>query len=136
MDLDMGVFSRALIKSDPDRKIYGHIPFMASCSYASIGALNAESFCERVLSAASLVVTDGNTLLSPEEVEMLSVLRINRRFMEICRSKFAKEAKQQFNKTIVEEDDEAAAAPSTSAGAGPSNSAAAAGTSNAAVQEI
>jgi hypothetical protein len=109
---------------------------MASCSYASIGALNAESFCERVLSAASLVVTDGNTLLSPEEVEMLSVLRINRRFMEICRSKFAKEAKQQFNQTIVEEDDEAAAAPSTSAGAGPSNSAAAAGTSNAAVQDI
>ena len=33
--------------------------------------------------------------------------------MELCRSKFAKEAKQQFNQTIVEEDDEAAAAPST-----------------------
>ena len=86
--------------------------------------------------AANLVVTDGNTVLSSEEVEMLSVLRINRRFMELCRSKFAKEAKQQFNQTIVEEDDEAAAAPSTSAGVGPSNSAAATGTSNAAVQEI
>ena len=111
---------------------------MASCSYASIGALNAESFCERVLSAANLVVTDGNTLLSSEEGgrDAQCVLRINRRFMELCRSKFAKEAKQQFNQTIVEEDDEAAAAPSTSAGAGPSNSAAAAGTSNAAVQEI
>ena len=52
--------------------------------------------------AANLVVTDGNTVLSPEEVEMLSVLRINRRFMELCRSKFAKEAKQQFNQTIIE----------------------------------
>jgi len=96
MELDMGVFYRKLIKSDPDRKIYGHIPFMASCSYASIGALNAESFCERVLSAANLVVTDGNTLLSSEEVEMLSVLRINRRFMQIMRSLYAKEANQQY----------------------------------------
>ena len=60
---DAAQCSRKLIKSDPDRKIYGHILFMASCSYASIGALNAESFCERVLSAANLVVTDGNTLL-------------------------------------------------------------------------
>ena len=115
---------------------------MASCSYASIGALNAESFCERVLSAANLVVTDGNTLLSSEEGgrDAQCAAHINRRFMELCRSKFAKEAskeaKQQFNQTIVEEDDEAAAAPSTSAGVGPSNSAAATGTSNAAVQEI
>ena len=139
MDLDMGVFYRKLIKSDPDRKIYGHIPFMASCSYASIGALNAESFCERVLSAANLVVTDGNTVAAlvggGRDAQCDAQLRINRRFMELCRSKFAKEAKQQFNQTIVEED-EAAAAPSTSAGASPSNSAAAAGTSNAAVQEI
>ena len=93
---------------------------MASCSYASIGALNAESFCERVLSAANLVVTDGNTLLSSEEVEMLSVLRINRRFMQIMRSLYAKEANQQFNLTVVEEEDDTAAAPAASVGAGPS----------------
>ena len=52
---------------------------------------------DRWVPAANLVVTDGvtdgNTVLSSEEVEMLSVLRINRRFMELCRSKFAKEAK-------------------------------------------
>ena len=91
-----------------------------TCSYASIGALNAESFCERVLSAANLVVTDGNTLLSSEEVEMLSVLRINRRFMELCRSKFAKEAKQQFNQTVIDvEASEAAAASAAPPAAAP-----------------
>ena len=85
---------------------------MASCSHASLGALNAESFCERVLSAASLVITDGNTLLAPEEVEMLSVLRINRGYMETARSKHAEEAKQHFKMTLVEVNEhEAKAAP-------------------------
>ena len=41
----------------------------------------------------NLVVTDGNTLLAPEEVEMLSVLRMNRGFMETSRSKHSHEAK-------------------------------------------
>ena len=78
--------------------------------------LNAESFCERVLSAANLVVTDGNTLLAPEEVEMLSVLRMNRGYMENSRSKYAEEAKQQFKVTVVEEhEQEAEAAPPSSA---------------------
>ena len=67
---------------------------------------------ERVLSAANLVVTDGNTLLAPEEVEMLSVLRMNRGYMENSRSKYAEEAKQQFKVTVVEEhEQEAEAAP-------------------------
>ena len=120
MELDMGMLYRKIMKSDPERKVYGLIPLMASCSYASLGALNAESFCERVLSAANLVVTDGNTLLAPEEVEMLSVLRMNRGYMENSRSKYAEEAKQQFKMTVVEEheqehEQEAEAAPPSSA---------------------
>ena len=76
---------------------------MASCCYAEIGALNAESFCERVLSGANLVVNEGNTILSSDEVEMLSVLRINRTFMEKMRaSKYAEQAQQQYNITVVE----------------------------------
>ena len=60
----------------------------------------------------NLVVTDGNTLLAPEEVEMLSVLRMNRGFMETSRSKHSHEAKQQFKMTLVEEDEhEAKVAP-------------------------
>ena len=74
---------------------------MAACSAGQIGALNSESFCERVLSAGNLVVNEGNTLLNPEEVEMLAVLRINRTFMEYMRTHYSKEAKQQFMMTAV-----------------------------------
>ena len=47
---------------------------------------------------------------------MLSVLRINRGYMENSRSKYAEEAKQQFKVTVVEEhEQEAEAAPPSSA---------------------
>ena len=39
-----------------------YIPLMASCSYGQIGALNAESFCERVLRCAGHVLTEGNSV--------------------------------------------------------------------------
>ena len=45
---------------------YGYIPLMASSSYGQIGALNAESFCERMFSCADDVMDSGNTLLGPE----------------------------------------------------------------------
>ena len=51
-------------------------------------ALNAESFCERGLSAGNLIMTQGNTLLSDEEVEMLIILRMNRHFMEFMRAEY------------------------------------------------
>ena len=51
---------------------------MACNSTGQLGALSAESYCERVLSCANNVVITGNTLLSDEEVEMLVVLRMNR----------------------------------------------------------
>ena len=49
---------------------------------ANIGAMNAESFCERTLSCASLIVTDLQTNLSREEVRMLTMLRMNVSLME------------------------------------------------------
>ena len=71
-----------LIVNDPERVKYGFLPLMASCSDGEIGALNAESFSERILSNAN----DGNTLLGDEELEMLVVLRMNRDFMEFMRA--------------------------------------------------
>ena len=80
---------------------------MASCSRGQLGALNAESFCERALSCANLVVTDGNTLLGDEEVEMLVILRMNRKFMEFMRTNYPDLARslaeQHFGCTVVEE---------------------------------
>ena len=55
---------------------------------ANIGAMNAESFCERTLSCASLIVTDFHTGLSREEVRMLTMLRMNVSLMEYMREEY------------------------------------------------
>ena len=49
---------------------------------ANIGVMNTESFCERTLSCASLIVTDFHTNLSREEVRMFTMLRMNVSLME------------------------------------------------------
>eukprot|EP00966_Prymnesium_polylepis_P090008 2084133-Prymnesium_polylepis.1 len=67
---------------------------MAACSKGKIGALSAESFCERVLSCSNLVVhEDGNTLLDDDEVSLevskLTVReRMSRSFMEFMRANY------------------------------------------------
>ena len=101
MPLDMGVLYRKIILSDPNEKVYGKLPLMASCSSGQIGALNAESFCERVISGANLVLDDGNTLLGDEELSMLVVLRMNREFMEYMRANYNAESRQDFASTVV-----------------------------------
>ena len=50
-----------------------------------LGALNDESFCERVLSCVKLVVSDLHVRLKAEEIRMLVMLRMNREFMEYMR---------------------------------------------------
>ncbi len=80
---------------------YGHLPSMAAYSVGQLGCLNAESFCERCISAANLVLTEGNTLLGDEELEMLVVLRMNREFMEFMRERYNHLTKQQFARTVV-----------------------------------
>lgn len=60
MHLDMGTLYTKLAKDSS----LGFIPLMASCSPGQLGVLNAESFCERVISQANLVMTSGNSLLS------------------------------------------------------------------------
>ena len=62
------------------RKVqFGYLPRM---TLANIVAMNAESFCERTLSCASLIVTDLHTSLSRDEVRMLTILRMNVSLME------------------------------------------------------
>ena len=64
---------------------FGYLPRMA---LANTGAMNAESFCERILSCASLVVTDLHTSLDHEEVRMLTMLRMNKSLMEYMRKEY------------------------------------------------
>ncbi len=82
---------------------FGHLPAMASCAKGQLGALNAESFCERCLSCANLIVIDGNTLLVDEEVTMLVVLCINVEFMKVMRAHYGNLiAQQPWKMTIVD----------------------------------
>ncbi len=67
-----------LIQRDKSTK-FGYLSMMA---VATLGALNAESFCERVLSCVKLVVSDLHVRLKAEEIHMLVMFRMNRGFME------------------------------------------------------
>jgi hypothetical protein len=50
--------------------------------------LNAELFCELVLSCLKLVVSDIHVSLKAEEIRMLVMLRMNRGFMEYMRASY------------------------------------------------
>ena len=77
---------------------------MATGSRGSIGALLASGFAERVNSAANLILTKGNTLLSDEKVNMLVVLRMNRDFMKYMRKYYAHIDRSSLATTITVED--------------------------------
>ena len=106
IDLDIGrLYEKIITVVDPDRQKYGFLPLMAGCCDGQIGALNAESFAERVISGANLVMTNGNTLLGDQMLEMLVVLRMNREFMEFMRREYAEEMKMTppFSMTVIDE---------------------------------
>ena len=92
------------METDDGGHLYKLIPLMATASYGQIGALNAESYCERVLRCAGHVLTEGNTLLKDEELEMLVILRMNRDFMKFMREHYNYLTKQTFGRTVVDPD--------------------------------
>ena len=104
MDLDIGELYTRIEGLDTARVQFGWIPTMASSSVGQLGALSAESYCERILSCANNVLTKGNTLLSDAELEMIVVLRMNREFMQFMRAHYAAEAKQVFGQTVVRDE--------------------------------
>jgi hypothetical protein len=69
---------------------------MATHSRGFVSSLLASSYAERVNSAAKLILTKGNTLLAEEEINMCTVLRMNRSFMEFMRKYHPDAAKQRF----------------------------------------
>ena len=104
MALDIGELYKRIEGMDTGRVQFGWIPTMASSSVGQLGALSAESYCERILSCANNVLTKGNTLLSHDELEMIVVLRMNRAFMQFMRAQYAAEAKQVFGQTVVRDE--------------------------------
>jgi len=74
---------------------------MASSLGGQIGALCAESFCERILCDANDVCHERNTLLDTEKINMLVVLRLNREFIQHMREIYPKLSDQNFDQTLV-----------------------------------
>ena len=68
-------------------------------SVTTIGVLNTESFCERVLSCVKLVVTDLHVCLKTDEIRMMVMLRMNHEFMEYMRVSFPDTPLSEF-KTV------------------------------------
>jgi len=91
------------LQYDKDRTLFGFLPLMASCTDGQLGALNAESFAERIISGGNLTVDDGNTKLNHGDVEKLTVLRMNGDFMFFMRKNYADAIKssQPWNMTVV-----------------------------------
>ena len=105
LPLDVGKLYKKITETDKGRRLYGYIPLMATSSYAQIGALNAESFCERILRCAGHVLTEGNTLLADDELEMLVILRMNREFMQHVREHYPDLMTGHFGRSVVNEED-------------------------------
>jgi hypothetical protein len=76
---------------------------MAGCCDGQIGAVNAESFAERIVSCTNLAVADDNTFLNGKTLNMLVVLRMNRSFMVFMWENSFLEIKalQPFNVAVV-----------------------------------
>ena len=67
---------------------YVLMPLIESAPKFQIVWLNAESNNEKVISVSNDVVTEGNTLMSDGDIDMLVVLPISSKFMEFMRSKY------------------------------------------------
>ena len=81
VSLDLGKFYQKLRADNGDRK-YGFIPQMAAASGYSVGSVNSESYCERMMSAAKLVLGKHYLKLDSGKAEKLILLRMNRNFMK------------------------------------------------------
>ena len=81
---------------------FGYLPSMASSSSGQLGALMAESYCERIISVGNMISTDRNVLLNDDELEMLVVLKMNKEFIEFMRNNYAHEIKKKFGQRFNE----------------------------------
>ena len=107
MDLNIGSIyvNAGEVKNEDGKLKYGLIPLMAGCSKGPIGALLAESFCERCISVSNTVMGKLNRSLGDEDIEILVMARMNRPFLEFMRENYMGEVqqktKQQFNTSVV-----------------------------------
>ena len=79
---------------------------MEYVSKFQIGFLNVKSYNKRMISVENDMVTECNTILSENEIEMISVLHINSEFIDFMQSEYGNFSRQMFNVTIARSDGE------------------------------
>ena len=87
--IDMRILMDHLIERNGINRIFGYLPEMCKNSPCQLGALTSESFSERMISAANLLVTTHSLHLDHDHIDKVVVLRMNKRFMERVRRKEA-----------------------------------------------
>ena len=102
MKLDIGVLFRSIQRQDNEMQKFGFLPRLAACF---LGKCMAEAFSERTYRCAKDVLTEGNSLLSHAEINMVVLLKMNGKFMEHMRKNYSQMSKQSFNLTINFDDD-------------------------------
>ena len=88
MQVDMGILMRSMEQYNSDnRNEFGFLPLMTRLSPCQLGALNAQSFVERMNSCGKMLVGLKRSNMKHDMIDTLVVLRMNRGFMEHCREK-------------------------------------------------
>ena len=91
MHLDMKIVMKDAIRySKENNDCFKLIPMMACHSKFQIGALNSQSFCERMNSAGKNIVSDNRTCLEADLINTLVVLRTNQNFIMYCQKNQAR----------------------------------------------
>ena len=78
------------------------MPTMLKLMTLYLGTLNAESFCERIISAGNLVQTSLRNSLASAWVSKLSILRINLKYMKERKNTNPKQLKEAIERTAKE----------------------------------
>jgi len=68
-----------------NEKCFGYLPVMVGCSKCQLGALTAQSFAERINSAAKEINTKDRLKMDPVLIDKLVTIRMNKCFMEFVR---------------------------------------------------
>ena len=76
-----------LIQESGEECQFGHLPEMCCNSPSQLSVLTSESFSERIISTANLLVETHRLHLNDDMIDRIIVLRMNKRFMERVRSK-------------------------------------------------
>ena len=86
--IDMSILMNAIERYNKENNnTFGYLPMMCRLSPCQLGALNAQSFVERMNSCAKLIVGEKRTSLRHELIDKLVILRMNLKFMIYCRGK-------------------------------------------------